>query len=124
MTAKSPSLIKIHAPIEAVPFPRPNSNGKRRFNPKRYTEFKLELGTYARLAMEGQSPFPGAIKITINIHKKIIPTGRNFGDWDNHAKAISDALQGICYVDDKQIVEGHVYLSKGEPEINIEVEAI
>lgn len=44
------------------------------------------------------------------------------GDWDNHAKAVSDALQGICYVDDKRIVEGHIKLCKGTPHISIEIE--
>ena len=116
------STIKITAPIEPVPFPRPSSNGKRRFNPKRYTEFKNQLGTFARAAMKGQAPFSGAIKINIEVYKKIIPTALKYGDWDNHAKAISDALNGICYLDDKQIVEGHIKLCKGEPLIKIELE--
>ena len=114
-------LIKITAPIEPVPFPRPSSNGKRRFNPPRYTEFKNQLGIFAKQAMKGQAPFSGAIKINIEVYKKIIPTALKYGDWDNHAKAISDALNGICYLDDKQIVEGHIKLSKGEPLIVIEV---
>lgn len=29
-------------------------------------------------------------------------------DWDNIAKAVTDALNGICYVDDCQIVNAHV----------------
>lgn len=29
-------------------------------------------------------------------------------DWDNIAKAVTDALNGICYVDDCQIVDAHV----------------
>lgn len=114
-------MIKITAPLEPVPFPRPASNGKRRYNPKRYTDFKDTLGLIARQAMHGRAPFVGAIKITAHVYKKIIPTALNFGDWDNHAKAISDALQGICFLDDRQIVEGHIYLHKGTPS-RIEIE--
>ena len=114
--------VKFTAPLEPVPFPRPASNGKRRFNPPRYTEFKDALGLYAITAMQGRAPLQGAIKITAHVYKKIIPTALNFGDWDNHGKAISDALNGICYVDDKQIVEAHIYLHKGTPHIDIELE--
>ena len=118
------SAIKITAPLEPVPFKRTLTNGKRRFNDKRYSEFKDALAVYARQAMKGQAPFSGAVKININVRKKIIPTALKFGDWDNHAKAISDALNGICYQDDKQIVEGHIKLSKGDPLIEIELEEI
>lgn len=116
--------IKITAPIDAVPFPRPSSNGKRRFNPQRYTDFKQALGLFARRAMGGQSPLTGAVKLTADIYKKIIPTALKFGDWDNHGKAVSDALNGICYIDDKQILDGHVRLHKGDPLIIIELEEL
>ena len=120
------TAIKFTAPIEPVPFPRPASNGKRRFNPQRYTDFKEALGFYAKIAMdaEGRAPFTGAIKLYVEVFKKIIPTALKFGDWDNHGKAISDALQGICYTDDKQIVHGEVHLFKGEPHINVTLEEV
>ena len=118
------SLIKIVAPLEPVPFPRPSSNGKRRFNPKRYSEFKSALGFFAKQAMHGQAPFTGAVKLTTEVYKKIIPTALKFGDWDNHAKAICDALNGICYHDDKQITEAHIFLFKGDPLIKIVLEEV
>lgn len=116
--------INFTANLEPVPFKRVQSNGKRRFNDRRYSEFKDALGFFAKCAMGGRAPLQGAIKITIHIYGKIIPTALKFGDWDNHGKAISDALNGICYVDDKQIVEGHIYLHKGAPRIEIEVETL
>ena len=116
--------IKIVAPIMPVPFPRPAQSGKRRYNPPRYTQFKDALGLFARQAMHGQHPLTGAIKINVDVYKKIIPTALQYGDWDNHGKAISDALNGICYIDDKQITEAHIYLHKGEPHIVIELEEI
>lgn len=116
--------IKFSAPLEAVAFPRPSSNGKRRFNPPRYTEFKAALGLYARRAMNGLPPFTGAVKITVDIYQKIITTALKFGDDDNHLKAVQDALNGICYVDDRLIVDGHIRLHKGNPLIIIELEEL
>lgn len=116
--------IKFSAPIEPVPFPRALSNGKRRFNPPRYSNFKDALGLFARRAMNGQPPFSGAIKINIDVYKKIVPNALNFGDWDNHGKAISDALNGICYIDDRQIIDGHVRLHRGDPLIIVELEEL
>lgn len=114
--------VSIIAPIEPVPFKRANTHGKRRFNDPRYTDFKTQLGYFAKAAMQGRAPLQGAIKITVHVYKKIVPTALTYGDWDNHGKAISDALQGICFIDDKQIVEGHIYLHKGTPHIEIELE--
>ena len=116
--------IKFSAPIEPVPFKRVMSNGRQRFNDKRYSDFKDALGYVARVAMHGRAPLAGAIKISVEVCKKIIPTALNFGDWDNHAKAVSDALNGICFLDDKQIVEGHVKLFKGNPHVTVELEEL
>lgn len=72
--------------------------------------------------MQGQEPLTGQIKLYAEIYRNLKPESLNFGDWDNHAKAISDALNGICYLDDRQIVDGHILLFKGEPHIFIELE--
>lgn len=37
------------------------------------------------------------------------PSGRR--DWDSGLKSLCDALEGICYENDSQITEGHVYKS-------------
>lgn len=70
----------------------------------------------------GRQPLTGAIKLTADVYVKREPTSLNSGDWDNHGKAISDALNGICYQDDRQIIDGHVRLIKGKPHVIIEVE--
>lgn len=46
------------------------------------------------------------------------PTRPHKSDWDNVGKAVSDALNGVAYLDDDQIVVGRVtrrYASKNEP---------
>jgi len=57
---------------------------------------------------------PVGIEITVTVPKPASapkrrlswPVTRYSGDWDHHARAVSDALTGIAYADDSQIVEG------------------
>lgn len=116
--------IKFSVATEPVPFKRVRINGKRHFNDPRYSDFKLCVGMQAKVAMGGRAPFDGAIRIHADIFTKYEPTSLKSGDWDNHGKAISDALNGICYHDDRQIVSGTVNLHKGTPHITIELEEL
>lgn len=54
------------------------------------------------------------------ISQMILPTKKP--DWDNVGKIISDALNGIAYDDDSQIVDGRVrkYYSE-EPRVEVEI---
>lgn len=61
----------------------------------------------ARVQYRGE-PLKGALKAWIKIYRACKVTSRNYGDADNHAKAILDALNGLLYEDDAQIVELHV----------------
>ena len=118
------STIKFSVATEPVPFKRAMTNGKRRFNDQRYSDFKNVVGLHAKLAMQGRAPLSERIKITVKVFTKYAPDSLRAGDWDNHGKAVSDALNGICFVDDRQIIDGHVLLFKGDPHIEIELEEI
>lgn len=121
------SAIKIDAPIEPVPFQRTyiDDTYKQR-NPVRYREFKETLGWYALAAMQGRAPLTGSVIVRIKIYKqkprKV--TSRNYGDVDNHAKAVLDALNGICYVDDRQVVRVEAGKYHGASRLEIRVEEI
>ena len=117
------STIKFSVPLNCVTFKRP-LGGSHRYNDADYTEFRNALGFFALKAMQGQPPLKGAIKLYADVYKNLKPDSLTFGDWDNHAKAICDALNGICYLDDRQIVDGHIRLHKGEPLIIIELEEV
>ena len=39
------------------------------------------------------------------------PVTRSASDWDHYARAIGDALTGVTYADDAQIVDGHVVVT-------------
>ena len=55
--------------------------------------------------MRGRQPLTGKLKITIDLYKNYKVDSIGYGDVDNHQKAIFDALNGICFADDSQIVE-------------------
>lgn len=116
--------IEFIAELEPVPFPRPMSNGKRRFNPNRYSLFKEVLGHIAKVAMRGQAPFKGKIKLAVDFYrlKPRDVASRNWGDLDNHIKAVLDALNGIAFVDDSQVTRVVAAKHFGEPHITIRLE--
>lgn len=116
--------IKFTVTTEPVPFKRAMTNGKRRFNDPRYSDFKSYVGAHAKVAMAGRVPFDGAIRIHVDVFTKYEPTSLKAGDVDNHLKAAMDALNGICYRDDRQIVDATVNVFKGTPHVTIELEAI
>ena len=118
--------------MEPVPFKRAIP-GKPVHNDKRYTEYKDVLGYFALKAMNGREPLKGAIKMTADIYKpkpkksKYVPgddaVNPGYGDIDNHVKAIMDALTGICYDDDRQIVAITARKFFGQSKVIITLEA-
>ena len=119
------TMIKIVAPIKPVTFKRPGSDKSgRRFNPRDYAGFKDALGWYAKIAMRGQKISTAPLRLYAEVYNNLDPWTLNFGDWDNHGKSICDALNKIAYDDDRQIVEAHVYLRRGDPQLNIMLEEI
>ena len=120
------SSINFTADLEPVPFKRVMQNGKRRFNDRRYSEFKDALGTLAKCAMHGQAPLSGFVKLRADFFKlkpKNI-SSRSWGDVDNFLKAVMDALNGIAYHDDSQVVQAIATKNFGEPKIFIELEEL
>lgn len=95
--------------VETTPFaqPRPRVVRGHAFEPKRISEYKDAIRTIARVHMRGRTPFQGLVVVRISIRRNVKLGSKNFGDIDNHIKAILDALNGVCYADDALIVELH-----------------
>lgn len=68
---------------------------------QKYLAYKTEIGYRARAAIKEPIDGPVAVDIEIYICKRS-------GDWDNYAKAICDGLNGVAWIDDKQIKHGRV----------------
>lgn len=90
----------------------------RTYTPKESREYKQWVSTHAKRAFSWE-PIANAVKLEVDIYKSIpksfskkkraeairgerLPTGKP--DTDNYLKGIKDALNGICYVDDAQVV--------------------
>lgn len=119
--------IKIVAPLEPRPAPRADSKDKQRYSPKWYRQWKADFGLFARLAMHGQPPLSCQLKLSAQFFKlkPKNPQSRNYGDLDNLLKAVKDAMNGICYNDDSQVVQyGACGKYHGEPRIIIELEEL
>ena len=87
------------------------AGGKRHNNP-RYIRWKADFARWCYMHRVYPTPWEQAVLLDVTVYfkapkrpKKNYPSR---GDWDNYGKAVSDALQGICYKDDRQIVEGTV----------------
>ena len=112
--------IEFFVPGKPVPMARPRVTARGTYTPKRCRDYKAAVAIAAKAAMIGKKPLEGAVVCRIELyfnvpksyacgkhlaarHNVIKPTGRNTGDADNHAKAVLDALKGICWADDSQV---------------------
>ncbi|MGO3930820.1 RusA family crossover junction endodeoxyribonuclease [Rhodopseudomonas pseudopalustris] len=92
------------------------------YTPERTVTFEGRLAYAAQLAMGDRPPFEGPLRLEVTMHMPIPaskpkawrsaalrgdirPTVKP--DWDNGGK-LTDALNLIVWIDDKQIVSGHV----------------
>lgn len=118
--------LKFEVLVDPVPLARPRFARGRVYLPQRSREYRKILQRAAKIAMCGYEPMLGKLFCRLTFYRKFNPTTRNFGDADNHVKATLDALNGILYADDSQIVSGSYskYTDKAEPRVVIEVGAI
>lgn len=124
--ASSTKRILLTVPIEPVPLARPRFSRGRAYLPKRSQDFRQAIQEVASIAMDSLEPFTDALFCRLAFYRKFKPTARNFGDCDNLVKAIFDALNGICYRDDAQIVDVRAIKrqDKDEPRVVIDIGCI
>ena len=78
-------------------------------------DYKLEAALRARVA--GVKLIEGEVSLSLRVYRP-----RKAGDLSNRIKVIEDALQGIAYTDDKQVVEIHALRFDDAQNPRIEVE--
>ena len=111
-------------PIRAVTKGRPRLGRRRKaYTPAKTLQFEADFAEKYREATDNQPPLEGPVGISIIIGSDHVEVDtweldQHYrpkyitGDVDNYVKSISDALNGVAYVDDKQIHHLQVWLSK------------
>jgi len=101
-------FITLYLDIDPVAWPRPRFNKGRGFNTPKYEQFKKDVWHLARSQYHGKI-LSGSLKMEVIFYlrrpksiKRKYPNVRP--DLDNYLKAVGDALEGICFNDDAQIV--------------------
>ena len=119
-------MIKITINGDAIPAARPRFSGRRAYQPKRNVEYRSRIQSAAMLAMNGAEPMKGEVFAHVRLYRRFKPTARNFGDVDNHLKAVFDGMNQIVFDDDSQIVKCVVekFTDKSQPRTEIEIEQL
>ena len=120
--------MQLHIPIDIVPQGRPRFYCGIAYDPPKSRQFKKDLTLIANSLVS--SAFSGEVKVKLDIFRqrskfKKGVTSKKYGDIDNLAKAVLDALNGICWQDDSQISDLHVTKNLADtPHIEIAIEEI
>ena len=115
--------MKIAFQIDAVPQSRPRFYHGVAVDPPKSRQFKAKLKSMAQECVTDF--FSGAVAVEINIwrnYKSLV--NQRFGDIDNLAKGILDAMKGVLWIDDKQVVKLTVTKNLGAPLIELSVEEL
>ena len=91
---------------DPIPLSRPKFSGHRAYLPARSREYRELVQVVVQSIMRSRhiAPLTGELNCRLSFYRRFKTTARNFGDIDNHVKAILDALNGLLFHDDAQIV--------------------
>ncbi|WP_054677324.1 RusA family crossover junction endodeoxyribonuclease [Lacticaseibacillus sharpeae] len=136
-------MISIVIPIEPVAQGRPKfarmGQAVRAYDPAKSRKYKALVAGYAREQYTAQ-PLGGALNLQVTFYRPIQTSGSKRlkhdkvvgavlptvkPDLDNYFKAVTDALKGIVWVDDNQIVSVDMRKLYGtKPRTEIEIKEI
>lgn len=106
--------------VEPLPQPRPRFSKGKTYQPARIVEYKSRIKKAAIMAMNGRPPLSAPLKMILKLGR----TTRRRVDVDNLSKAIMDAVNGVCYVDDSLIVDLHCIKHFDKPQVDVLIEEI
>lgn len=104
-------MIDFTVPGAPVPWKRAKSNGKRRYTDPRHAEQAEAVRTLALAARPKLQPLAVPMALRVVVYLKLaagysLPVNKRSGDHDNYGKLVADALEGIAYENDSQIIDG------------------
>ncbi|MDO7787891.1 RusA family crossover junction endodeoxyribonuclease [Desulforamulus aquiferis] len=107
-----PVKVSFTVPGRPVPKQRPRmGKGGIVYTPKNCREYEGKVAKTAHTIF--RRPYAGPVALEVNLFLASRP-----GDLDNYVKSISDGLNGIAYLDDRQVVElkAKLTVQRGLPE--------
>jgi Holliday junction resolvase RusA-like endonuclease len=80
-----------------------------------------KAGVKLRATLQRMTPFGGEVAMYVHVYR-----AQRRGDLDNFAKVLGDALNGVTYHDDSQVIELHMWRhdDKGNPRCEVEVRKV
>ncbi len=119
--------MKLTIAIDTLPQGRPRFTRRGvAYDPPDCRKFKARFALMFMSALGDNKPLKGAVKVSLKISRdKKSAISQNFGDVDNLAKIILDAITatGAVWRDDRQITELHVIKATApKPSVELEIE--
>ena len=105
-------------PKERVHF---NGRTRRAYTASRTRAWEETVGWAALAAMKGRAPLEGDVTVGFSFRRQTLVRA----DLDNLIKAVCDGMNGIAYLDDKQIVGyqyAHLIYGVDDPGVCVRVE--
>lgn len=121
-----PKPVEIRFTVTGNPIPKARARvtlrpGRRAtaYTPGRTKAYEQEVALAARQAMGRRAPLAGPVGLELWLYRATM----HRADADNMEKACTDAMNGIIYLDDAQIVECHRYkrLDRENPRAEVRV---
>lgn len=132
-------MIHIIIPGEPVGQGRPRVTRWGTYDPPKSKAYKNLVRLYTRKCYKGEL-LAGPLRVGMRIYRPIQKTGSKKlhadkaaglikpvvkPDIDNVFKGVTDAMKGIVWVDDNQIVDTHITKDYGvEPRVEVDIEEI
>lgn len=116
-------MMKIVVSGNPIPKARPRVVDGHAYTPKRTAEWESAISEAWKYTQLITPLFPlGDLCITLRFYRNT----KIRADYDNLAKAVTDALNGMAYRDDSQIVEAHIFKGYDEdnPRVEIEIDKV
>ncbi len=117
--------MKITIPGRPIPAVRMTRRGvyKKEYA-QRYLDYKTAIGMYARIKCK--EPTEKYVIVDVRVYLYGIKGFGNAGDVDNYLKSSMDGLNGIAWLDDRQVVKATVqklWCEKKDERMEIEIYA-
>ena len=97
------------------------THGNHPHNPAVYREYRNAVALVARSVLKDNECTLKPVSVTVWVYHPVKAASKQSGDIDNHLKSILDALNGIAFKDDGQVVKATIYKVKDKSNPRVEI---